>query len=391
MRLVGSGNQVTGGRGASLAPQIDLPETLYADSGGLSIAYQTLGDAPRDLVFIPSFVSNLELAWDWPPLAAFYLAFTSFARLILFDKRGTGLSDRVKKLPGIEERMDDLRAVMDAAGAREAAVVGVSEGAPLAISFAAAFPERVTHLVLYGPLPKASRTDDYPWAETSEWWDAVIERFEQRWGSPDYMEADVEWRAPSERHNESFVRWWGQYRRLGASPGAAADLARMNSQIDVRDLLPQIKVPTTVIMRTDDRVISVDHGRYVAENIPGARYVELPGEDHLPFVGDASALASAIADAVGAPTPVVVDPTLVEPPNESEFDHRLAQLLSARERDVMRWVARGKTNQQIAAALYVSESTVRKHLQNSYRKLDVTSRTTALARLNGSLEPDHDL
>jgi DNA-binding CsgD family transcriptional regulator len=165
----------------------------------------------------------------------------------------------------------------------------------------------------------------------------------------------------------------------------------MNSQIDVRDLLPQITVPTTVIMRTDDRVISVDHGRYVAENIPGARYVELPGEDHLPFVGDASALASAIAEAVGAPTPVVVDPSLVEPPNESEFDHRLAQLLSARERDVMRWVARGKTNQQIAAALYVSESTVRKHLQNSYRKLDVTSRTTALARLNGSLAPDQDL
>jgi pimeloyl-ACP methyl ester carboxylesterase/DNA-binding CsgD family transcriptional regulator len=364
---------------------VTQPETLYAESGGLSIAYQTLGDAQRDLVFIPSFVSNLELAWDWPPLAAFYLAFTSFARLILFDKRGTGLSDRVKKLPTTDERMDDLRAVMDAASAHEAAIVGVSEGAPLALTFAAAFPERVTHLVLYGPLPKASRSDDYPWAETSEWWDAVVERFEQRWGSPDYMEADVAWRAPSEQHNEAFVRWWGQYRRLGASPGAAADLARMNAQIDVRHLLPRITAPTTVIVRTDDRVISVDHGRYVAGAIPGARYIELPGQDHLPFVGDASGLVSAIAEAVGSPTAVVVDPSLVGARKEAEFDRDAAGLLSARERDVMRWVARGKTNQQIAAALYVSESTVRKHLQNTYRKLEVTSRTTALARLNGSL------
>jgi pimeloyl-ACP methyl ester carboxylesterase/DNA-binding CsgD family transcriptional regulator len=364
---------------------VTQPETLYAESGGLSIAYQTLGDAQRDLVFIPSFVSNLELAWDWPPLAAFYLAFTSFARLILFDKRGTGLSDRVKKLPTTDERMDDLRAVMDAASADEAAIVGVSEGAPLALTFAAAFPERVTHLVLYGPLPKASRSDDYPWAETSEWWDAVVERFEQRWGSPDYMEADVAWRAPSEQHNEAFVRWLGQYRRLGASPGAAADLARMNAQIDVRHLLPRITAPTTVIVRTDDRVISVDHGRYVARAIPGARYIELPGQDHLPFVGDASGLVSAIAEAVGAPTAVVVDPSLVGARREAEFDRDAAGLLSARERDVMRWVARGKTNQQIAAALYVSESTVRKHLQNTYRKLEVTSRTTALARLNGSL------
>jgi pimeloyl-ACP methyl ester carboxylesterase/DNA-binding CsgD family transcriptional regulator len=377
---------VTRSSGAGLAPALAAPETRYVESGGLSIAYQVLGRGPRDLVFIPSFVSNLELAWDWPALAAFYLALASFSRLILFDKRGTGLSDRVKDLPSTEERMDDLRAVMDAAGAEQAAIVGVSEGAPLAITFAATFPERVTHLVVYGPLPKATRTDDYPWAETSEWWETVIERFEQRWGSPDYMEADVAWRAPSEQHNEAFVRWWGQYRRLGASPGAAADLARMNSQIDVRHLLPKITVPTTVIVRDKDRVISVEHGRYVARNVPGARYVELPGEDHLPFVGDASALVSAVADCIGAPTPVIVDPSVVEPPRQGEFEHEVAQLLSARERDVLGWVARGKTNQQIAAALYVSESTVRKHLQNAYRKLDVTSRTTALARLNGSLE-----
>jgi DNA-binding CsgD family transcriptional regulator len=161
----------------------------------------------------------------------------------------------------------------------------------------------------------------------------------------------------------------------------------MNSQIDVRHLLPKITAPTTVIMRDNDRVISVEHGRYVARHVPGARYVELAGEDHLPFVGDASAVVSAIAEAVGAPTPVVVDPSLVAPPTKGDFDHEIAKLLSPRERDVMRWVARGKTNAQIAAVLYVSESTVRKHLQNTHRKLNVTSRTAALARLNGSL-PD---
>jgi pimeloyl-ACP methyl ester carboxylesterase/DNA-binding CsgD family transcriptional regulator len=363
---------------------VDAPETRYAESDGLSIAYQVLGDGPLELVYTPSFVSNLELAWDWPPLAAFYLALASFSRLILFDKRGTGLSDRVKQLPGTEERMNDLRAVMDAAGAGRAAIVGVSEGAPLAIAFAAAFPERTTHLVVYGPLTKATRTDDYPWAEPSEWWDEVIERFERRWGSPDYMEADVAWRAPSERHNDAFVRWWAQYRRLGASPGAAADLARMNARIDVRDLLPRIRVPTTVIMRDRDRVISVEHGRYVARNVTGARYVELPGEDHLPFVGDSSALVSAIAAAVGAPTPVVVDTALVRE-REQAFAPDAAALVSPRELDVLRWVARGKTNAQIATALYVSESTVRKHLQNAYRKLDVTSRTGALARLNAKV------
>lgn len=370
------------GQNASAA---NRPETRYAYSDGLSIAYQVLGQGPLDLVFIPSFVSNVELAWDWPPLAAFYLAFASFARLILFDKRGTGLSDRVKNLPTTEERMGDLAAVMDAADAPRAAIVGISEGAPLGIAFAAAYPESVRHLILYGPLPKATRTDDYPWAQPAEWWEAVIERFEQRWGNPDYMQADAAWRAPTEQHNPDFVRWWAQYRRLGASPGAAADLARMNSQIDVRHLLPKITAPTTVIMRRDDRVIAAEHGRYVARKIPGARYVELPGEDHLPFVGDASALASAIAEAVGAPHPVIVDPAAVSLTTEPMFVEHATELLSARELEVMGWVARGKTNKEIASALYVSESTIRKHLQNAYRKLGVTSRTTALARLNGSL------
>jgi pimeloyl-ACP methyl ester carboxylesterase len=153
----------------------------------LSIAYQVFGDGPIDLVFIPGFVSNLELTWDWPPLGAFYRAFTPFARVILFDKRGTGLSDRVRLMPTTDERMDDLRAVMDASGCERAAVVGVSEGAPLAISFAVAHPERALALILYGPLPKATRSDDYPWAQPAEWWDSVAAYFERAWGSPEYL------------------------------------------------------------------------------------------------------------------------------------------------------------------------------------------------------------
>jgi DNA-binding CsgD family transcriptional regulator len=196
------------------------------------------------------------------------------------------------------------------------------------------------------------------------------------------MHADVAWRAPSESGNEAFVRWWGIYRRLGASPGAAADLTRMNARIDVRDLLPQIRVPTLVLARDRDRVISAGHARYVAERIPGATYVELPGEDHLPFAGDATSLLTAIARMLGVDGDVSVDvPAMPLLPGEFS-DRGAAAVLSARERDVLQWVARGKTNAEIATALYISESTVRKHLQNSYRKLGVSSRTAAIALLS---------
>jgi pimeloyl-ACP methyl ester carboxylesterase/DNA-binding CsgD family transcriptional regulator len=359
------------------------PETQYARSGDFSIAFQVLGDGPVDLVFIPGFVSNLELTWDWPPLAGFYRAFTSFARVILFDKRGTGLSDRVRLMPTTDERMDDLRVVMDACGCERAAVVGVSEGAPLAISFTVAHPERIAALILYAPLPKATRSDDYPWAEPAAWWDDVAALFEQAWGSPDYLRADVGWRAPSESANEAFIRWWGIYRRLGASPGAAADLTRMNARIDVRALLPQIGVPTLVLAREHDRVISVEHSRYVADRVPDARYVELPGEDHLPFVGDATAVLRAIARMLGVDHDLSIEvPTAHSRPRELSEDG-IAGVLSARERDVLQWVARGKMNAEIATALYVSESTVRKHLQNTYKKLGVSSRTAAVALLSG--------
>lgn len=355
------------------------PETHYARSGSFSIAYQVLGDGPIDVVLVPSFVSNLELTWDWPPLAAFYRAFASFARVIMFDKRGTGLSDRVRLMPTTEERKDDLNAVMDAARCRRAVIIGFSEGAALAVSFVAAHPERATHLVLYGPLPKATRSNDYPWAQPEEWWEQVATHFEQTWGSPEYMNNDVSWRAPSEARNEAFIRWWGVYRRLGASPGGAADLARMNARIDVRDQLAQLAVPTLVLARAGDRVVGVEHARYVAEHVPGASYTELPGDDHLPFVGDSASIVTAIANHVGVDGEIAVE-IVVEPAQQAQW----ASVLSTREREVLHWVARGKRNAEIATALYISESTVRKHLQNAYEKLGVNSRTAAVALLTGN-------
>lgn len=358
-------------------------ETRYVRSGDLSIAYQVVGEGPPDLVFMPSFVSNLELAWEWPPLAWFYEALASFSRLVLFDKRGTGLSDRVKDIPDTGERMRDLGSVIDAVGSGRAAVVGVSEGAPLAVAYAAEHPDRVSQLILYGPLVCATRRPGYRWGAPAEWWEATAARYEREWGNPEYMRADVAWRAPSEQDNDAFVRWWGQYRRLGASPGAAADMARMNARIDVRHLLPLIDVPTTVIQRAGDRVIAPGHGRYVARHVPGAEYVELPGQDHLPFTGDSAAVVAAIAHAMGleAPAGELAPRARVEP----SFHDDAADLLSPRELEVMRWVARGKTNRDIATALYVTEATVRKHLEHVYEKLHVSSRTAALARLNGAL------
>lgn len=201
------------------------------------------------------------------------------------------------------------------------------------------------------------------------------------------MRADVAWRAPSEQQNDAFVRWWGQYRRLGASPGAAADMARMNSKIDVRHLLSRVAARTTVIVRAGDRVVVPGHGRYVVRHVPNARYVELPGADHLPFAGDSPAVVAAIADALGVQAP----PAAPTPHARIEpffSDDTAADLLSPRELEVMRWVARGKTNRQIAIALYVTEATVRKHLEHVYEKLGVQSRTAALARLNGAIAPN---
>ncbi len=270
------------------------PVTRYAKSGEYSIAYQIVGDAPLDLVYVPGFVSHVEAVWEDPDYARFLDRLASFSRLIIFDKRGTGLSDRVpvKLLPTLEERMDDVRAVMDAAGSERAALFGVSEGGPMSMLFATTYPERVSALALYGTYAKRVRAADYPWAPTLEEHRDRLDAVERDWGGP----VDLEAWAPSNANDERFKRWWAQYLRLGASPAAARAVLEMTLEIDVRDILPAIRVPTLVMHRTGDRRIDVGGSRYLAERIPNARFVELDGVDHLVWVGDYEAVAEEIGE-----------------------------------------------------------------------------------------------
>jgi pimeloyl-ACP methyl ester carboxylesterase len=255
------------------------PDVQYARSGDVNIAYSVVGDGPFDLVLVPGFISHLELDWEEPRHARFLDRLASFSRLILFDKRGTGLSDRPAGLPDLETRMDDVRAVMDAAGSDRAALFGYSEGGPMSCLFAATYPDRTSALVLYGTYAKRrDPDDDYPWAATWEDRQRVARELEQEWG----RESDLGTMAPNA--DDAMTSWWRVRARAAASPGAARDLILMNSQIDVRHVLPSIHVPTLVLHRSGDRDSRIEEGRYVAERIPRARFVELAGEDHAPFI-----------------------------------------------------------------------------------------------------------
>ena len=280
------------------------PRVSYAHSGSVNIAYQVIGDGPIDLVFVMGWVSHLEYFWNEPSFARFLTRLSSMARLIIFDKRGTGLSDPVpvSGLPSLDARLDDVRAVMEAAGSRRAVLMGVSEGGPLCSLFAATYPEKTDALVMIGSYARRMRDRDYPWGTTPEERDRFCQTILDDWGGP----VGLEERAPSAMGDAAFRAWWSTYLRQGASPGAAVALTRMNAQIDVRDVLPSIRVPTLVLHRTGDRCLKVEEGRYLASQIPGARFVELPGIDHLPFVGDQDAMLAAIEEFLGergAPRP----------------------------------------------------------------------------------------
>lgn len=259
-------------------------ETRYVQNGDVNIAYQVIGEGDLDIVFVMGWISHLEYFWKHHLFASFLERLSSFSRLILFDKRGTGLSDRVpvNELPTLEQRMEDVHAVMDAVGSDRAVLIGVSEGGPMCSLFAATYPERTAGLVMIGTYAKRIRDDDYPWAPSAEQRAAFIDIVKTDWGNP----VGIEERAPSMANDPEFREWWATYLRMGASPGAAVALTTMNAEIDVRNVLPLIRVPTLVIHRTGDLCLKVEEGRYVADKIPGSRYVELPGADHLPFVGD---------------------------------------------------------------------------------------------------------
>jgi class 3 adenylate cyclase len=247
------------------------PEVHYAKTGDVHIAYQTFGKGPNELVLIPGFVSNIEHYWELPEFAAMLRKLGRHARVTMFDKRGTGLSDRVGDLPDMEQRMDDARAVMDAAGIEKAAIMGSSEGGSLATLFAGIHADRCTALVLYGSFARFS-----DWIPTRQRLDEIYAYIENGWGSG----ASVPGYAPSRKDDQAFIRWWGKWERLGASPSAATQLMQMNSQIDISDILPSIRVPTLVLHKTEDPTVNIEGGRFLAENIPNATLVELEGPDH---------------------------------------------------------------------------------------------------------------
>jgi pimeloyl-ACP methyl ester carboxylesterase len=267
-------------------------ETFYADSDGVKIAYQVHGDGPLDLVFVPGFVSHVELFWEDPAIARFLRRLASFARVVLYDKRGQGLSDRLGRPPTLEDSMDDLEAVIDAAGCERPAIFGISEGGPMSALFVATHPRRVSSLVLYGTYARMLKAPDFPVgipAAALERWGEIIKR---DWGGA--VGVDI-W-APSALGDPNFERWWARLLRYGTSPSGAVALMDLYRELDVRPILPAIDVPTLVLHRRDDRIALVGQGRYLGEAIPGARYVELEGADHLPVVGDQDALLDEVEE-----------------------------------------------------------------------------------------------
>jgi pimeloyl-ACP methyl ester carboxylesterase len=266
--------------------------TRYVRSSGVSIAYQVHGEGPLDLVFVPGFVSHVELLWEYPPLARFLRRLASFARLIVYDKRGQGLSDRPADPPTLEDSMDDLGAVMEAAGCGRAAIFGISEGGPMSALFAATYPDRVSSLVLYGTYARMVNSPSYDLGIPAEALDRWARMMREEWGGP----LGVRLWAPGCDGDPEFERWWGRLLRQGTSPSGAIALIDLYREIDVQAALPSIGAPTLVLHRKEDKIVPAQQAAYLAEQIPAARHVELEGADHLPMTGDQDALLDEVEE-----------------------------------------------------------------------------------------------
>ncbi|HWX74107.1 MAG TPA: adenylate/guanylate cyclase domain-containing protein [Solirubrobacteraceae bacterium] len=256
------------------------PETKYARSGDVHIAYQVFGEGELDLVLVPGYTTHIELAWEHEPAARLLEGLASFARVIAFDRRGSGLSDPVPGAPTLEVRMDDVRAVMDAAGSERAALVGVSEGVSMCLLFAATYPQRARALVLSGGMARSTYAEDYPWGTPAEALvESGIELLLPNWGNGSVIEVS----APSQAGDEESRAFFGRLERASASPGMLAALSQMFIDLDVREIVPSVHTPTLILHRTRDRLVNVRHGRWLAEHMPNARLVEFEGDDHMFF------------------------------------------------------------------------------------------------------------
>jgi class 3 adenylate cyclase len=286
----------------------EVPRVRFATNEGVHLAYQVLGDGPHDLVLIWGGPNHLDLLWENPRVARLLERFTTFSRLIHFDQRGTGLSDRipVEELPTLEERAADVVAVMDAAGSDRAAILGESDGGLSAMYFAATYPERAASLIVWGSLARGAPDVDYPWAPNPDVTRAYLDAMEQHWGEP----IGIELVFPSLAGDEAFRRWWGRNMRAAASPAAARALAEMTMQTDVRPILSSIHVPTLIMHRTGDLLLAVEGARYIADQIPGARFAEFAGEDHVFWSDDDDVLAMLEEFVTGEPARLPVERVL---------------------------------------------------------------------------------
>jgi pimeloyl-ACP methyl ester carboxylesterase/DNA-binding CsgD family transcriptional regulator len=326
----------------------------------VNIAYQDFGDGPLDLVFVPGFISHIELAWEEPYLARFLRRLAAFTRVIFFDKRGTGLSDPVSRPPGLVERMDDIRAVLDAAGSQRAALFGVSDGGCLCIAFAVAYPERSASLVTYGSFARRLRSKDYPWGWSPEHLAEVLRGMDEGWATGKWWAAAN----PSVADDERYQAWWARYLRAAASPSMGRGALGLNAELDIRHLLASVDIPTLVIHRTHEQWVDVGNSRFLAAHIAGARLVEAAGVDHRPWLGDADEILDAIE--------TFLTGTSARPRTRRYTAG--AEALSRREREIVALTLAGETAPAIAKALFLSERTVESHLARAYAKLGVHSR-----------------
>jgi pimeloyl-ACP methyl ester carboxylesterase/DNA-binding CsgD family transcriptional regulator len=331
----------------------------------VSVAYQVVGGGRTDLILVPGFVSHVEMAWEQPRLAHFLSRLASFSRLIVFDKRGTGMSDPVSSAPSMEERMDDIRAVMDATGSQRGTVFGISEGGTLSLLFARAYPDRCESIILYGSWARRLVGPDYPYGPSAEELDAVVAGMGRAWATGEWWDGGTPSPSDDARHRS----WWARYLRTSASPAMAQNVIRMNMRMDIRDLLPTIIQPTLILHRTGDTWIHVGHARYLAAHLPAARYVELPGSDHRPWLGDVDAVADEIE--------VFLTGRRSRPRRKTAVG---VDALSRREREIALLTARGETATEIAGHLFLSKRTVESHLASVYGKLGVGSKTELISR-----------
>ena len=298
---------------------MEIPDIHYArSSDGTHIAYQVAGDGPTDVVIVAPAYSNIELIWRMPSFGPFLEALATFSRVVCFDPRGAGLSDplTVDRLPTLEARVADALTVMEAAGSERPTLFGMDATGPLAIFFAATYPDRTAALLLFGTFACGLKDDDYPWAWSVEEWEAHDREVEEGWAQPIFVEPFVRWMAPSAHLDREALSLWATYYRQAASPGMAVALNQLERETDVRGVLRTVQAPTLVLHRRDEAVYHVEEGRYMARHIPGARFVELDGADHLPGDGDMASVVQEIGRFLGS----VRD-------EEASFDRVLASVL----------------------------------------------------------------